>query len=671
MDGTIAIEPEAEAGWTGSSGAAGIQFAGRYRLLPDQRIPALDSPRAKAYAVADADKPANALFCLISPLEALPRLALARALVAQPIDGVLTPVAAGHCFWPPLGRAAAIFVFPRPRGGRLAPGAGGGLSSAELSRKLLEPIGRTLAAIDARGFTHRAIRADNLFWAGPEETEVLLGECVSSAAGADQPPLYEPLDRMTALPFGRGSGEAPDDLYALGVALIDLLYGLRSENGYSPAVLFRKLEQGTLSTLLPQVSPAPELANLLRGLLSDDAQRRWTPRHVSRWLAGERVDPPAPVAVLVAQRPILVGRGRFRTARSLAYGLSRLPDRAVALLRDGTIEQWLRVSLQDARLAAAVAQEVRDAESRPGARGYARSVLVERCCQIIDPDGPVRFGGISAMPESCGTLLGSMLLQAQEVDEIQAFLRSLAAGDLLAPSAAAQKPEMTSALNRAVKLLNGGAPVGGILRALYEMNPDLPCLSNLLPVPAADVRSLLEELDRRALDLPDGSPLTDDHVAAFLGSRLELDPAHAGGTAGAAPEAQRELRLLAQAQAYFGPSALPGLARSAAVRLSPVVRSIHNRAQRKRLAAAVAECVEKGDLATMVTRLDDGGLWNRDRAGFSRAQREFEACSRELHRLLDPARSGLSQALQEGRRIAAIVSLSMAVVIVCSVLAAS
>lgn len=675
MDGAIgseAIDGIGSGGW--SEAEAEVLLAGRYRLLPGRRIPSLDSPRALAYEAVDVEAPARALFCLISPVEALPRLPLARSLSATPVDGLLNPCAAGYCRWPSLGGAAAAFLFPRPKGSRLRPGAAAGLSTAELSRRVLKPLARVLATLEARGVTHRAIRADNLFWADAAESEIVLGECVSAAAGADQPALYEPLDRMTATQLGRGEGAPADDLYALGVTLIDILYGLRSGQAYPPHLVFRKLEHGTLTSLLPRVSPAPELAGLLRGLLSDEVRWRWTPRHLSRWIAGERVDPPSPSGQATAQRAIFVDKARFRSARSLAHGLSREPELAVKLLRDGTVEQWLRVSLGEARLASLVGREVQEAQKRPGARGSARNILLQRCCRLLDPAGPVRFGGISIMPDGVGTALAALVLQGHETSEFEALLRSLAANDLLGP-VPEQDLASTDRFNAAVGFLNAGGPAGGVHRALYELNPDLPCMSPALTEPMSDVRELLEALDRSAFDLPDSGPLADRHVTAFVASRLGLHPLQLAGVAqngnGQASDAQNELRLLGHAQAYYGPPALRALARAAAVRLSPIIRSIHNRADRKRLAAAIAACVEQGDLSSMIAHVDDVRVWERDRVGLQRARREFAMCSRELERLRDAERSGLSQAQREGQKVATAVSLSLALAIVCSVLAIS
>lgn len=675
MDGSIGSQPVEEIGTGGWSEAeAEVPLAGRYRLLPGRRIPSLDSPRAMAYEAIDAEAPSAALFCLISPIEALPRLPLARSLCATPIDGLLSPCAAGYCRWPSPRGAAAAFLFPRPAGPRLRPGAAAGLSTGELSRRLLKPLARVLATLEARGVSHRAIRADNLFWADAAENEIVLGECVSAAAGADQPALYEPLDRMTAMQLGRGEGAPADDLYALGVTLIDILYGLRSGQEYPPGLVFRKLEQGTLSSLLPQVSPAPELAGLLRGLLSDEVRWRWTPRHLSRWIAGERVDPPSPSGQTTAQRAIPVDKARFRSARSLAYGLSRQPDLAVTLLRDGTVEQWLRVSLREARLASLIAREVQQAQKRPGARISARNILLQRCCRLLDPGGPVRFGGVSIMPDAVGPALASLVLQGSDTSEIEALLRCLAAHDLLGP-VPERDPGMADLFGAAVSLLNAGGPAGGVHRALYELNPDLPCMSRALIEPAADVRELLEALDRGASDLPEAGALADRHVTAFVASRLDLQPLQLSGPAQnanvQASDLHKELRLLGHAQAYFGPPALPALARAAAVRLSPMIRAIHNRSERKRLAAAVAECVEQGDLASMVAHIDDVRVWERDRVGLQRVRREFAICSRELERLRDVERSGLSEAQREGQKVAAAVSLSLAIAIVCSALAIS
>src|SRR6185369_16325261 len=106
-----------------------IILAGRYQILPSERMPHLDSPGAQAFAVHDGEDPAAELFALIPPVH------LACRAFQYPIDQtasshMLWPRSAGIVDWPVSGsgedtvwgRRPAL-VFPKPGGERVAANA--------------------------------------------------------------------------------------------------------------------------------------------------------------------------------------------------------------------------------------------------------------------------------------------------------------------------------------------------------------------------------------------------------------------------------------------------------------------------------------------------------------------------------------------------------------------
>ena len=60
-----------------------------------------------------------------------------------------------------------------------------------------------------------------------DRTRPVIGECISTPPGFDQPPMYEPLESAMALPEGRGPGTFADDMFSFGVTLLHILIGRR------------------------------------------------------------------------------------------------------------------------------------------------------------------------------------------------------------------------------------------------------------------------------------------------------------------------------------------------------------------------------------------------------------------------------------------------------------
>src|SRR5262249_10166202 len=87
---------------------------------------------------------------------------------------------------------------------------------------------------------------------------------------------------------------------------------------------------------------APEIATLLRGLLSIDRSQRWQWKDVQAWLNGETVKVPL-VETVVESGPAISLAGReFRTPRLFAFEASRAAnwDEACDLLAHGIIANW-------------------------------------------------------------------------------------------------------------------------------------------------------------------------------------------------------------------------------------------------------------------------------------------------------------------------------------------
>ena len=137
-------------------------------------------------------------------------------MLTSQIGGVLCPIAHGvGSALPEPGRSAAgnsgyYIVCPAPPG----PPVSANLRpwrEADLLDLVLRPIAQALEALHATGITHRAIRTDNLFHAGPGQP-VVLGAAWAAPPACLQPAIYEPPYSAICLPAGRGDGVPGDEI---------------------------------------------------------------------------------------------------------------------------------------------------------------------------------------------------------------------------------------------------------------------------------------------------------------------------------------------------------------------------------------------------------------------------------------------------------------------------
>ena len=140
--------------------------------------------------------------------------------------------------------------------------------------------------------THRAVRADNIFFMDKERKTVVLGDCVTAPPGADNPPVFETIERSMASPGGRGKGNFTDDLFALAVSMVFIVQGSNPVSALSEdELVIARVVQGSYATISVGTRIPMALLEPLRGLLSDNLDERWTMEELGLWLDGQRLTP--------------------------------------------------------------------------------------------------------------------------------------------------------------------------------------------------------------------------------------------------------------------------------------------------------------------------------------------------------------------------------------------
>ena len=248
----------------------------RYRLTLGDRLPELDLGEAKAVVVHDDRSPDDLLFARICPPHGMPRLDVIRSLTHLREAKLLRPIEWGPVSLPGNGQSQLAIIFERPQHGSLMPAGTVSISpmeTDEIAKLIVVPACQALGMMSQRSLS---IRADNIYWEGRDKNSTILGDCVTAPPASLQPVIYEPIESAMTPPIGRGQGSIRDDFYSLGVTILVLATGKLPLIGMNDTdVISAKLSRGSYAALMAGARPPFGLRELLRGLLSDNADERW------------------------------------------------------------------------------------------------------------------------------------------------------------------------------------------------------------------------------------------------------------------------------------------------------------------------------------------------------------------------------------------------------------
>jgi hypothetical protein len=592
--------------------------------------------------------------------------------------GLLVPLMHGAAAGPG-GQPAWFVICPAPAGPALWPDEQAAIqpwTEGELFQFLIRPVATVLEQLRLRGRTHRAVRPNNLFRAvgGPVE----LGCAWASPPAMLQPPAFEPPYVAMCLPAGRGDGTIADDIYALGVTVLALSLGRLPWAELSDEELIRrKLEVGSYTALVGDARPPPGVADLVRAMLAEEPEYRPSPALLS--------DPAAARARRIAtrperraSRPLQVGDENAWDARTLAYLIARDPAAGAKLLRLGVVDHWLRRVLEDVMLAARMEEPARQRsgdESGAEAPG-TETAYVMRAIAALDPLAPLCWDGLALWPDGLGPALvaagegapGGIAqrlcgLVAAEAVLVWTTMRSVKAVGPVIQMAREQRA-----------LLQRRDWAGGLARLRYELNPLLPCRSPALGGRlTVRLSELLPALEAAMPGRPRGSLPLDRETTAFIAARqqarMEMEISALTDTLPPERMLTTQIHLLARQQTLMRVAPLPQLAGAFAEAAKPALSVWHSRTRRAAKEQSLKEAAGSGDLARLLSVLEDPAGHITDGREMGQATAVVQAIDAELAAIAGGEQQRNQGARVLGRDIAAALGLAvLAVAIVAALL---
>ncbi|MBI1208737.1 MAG: serine/threonine protein kinase [Azospirillum sp.] len=642
-----------------------VRIDDRVEILLDAALPTLDSAAGTAYAARNLRGRKEAVYALVCSGRVPSRMESPTAYSTIDNAALVCLHEWAVIDWPADGARRLVFIFDRPPARRLMNHLTSSLDPVgeeQLGRLIVQPALSLLKDLAGRGLSHGGIRPTNVF-VDDHGAGLVLGECVSTLPGLEQPALFEPIERALAQPSGRGPATIADDLYALGVTTVIALLGHNPVAAVpEDKMLDAKIENGSYAAVVGSARLPLSVAELVRGLLIDDPKQRWGLPQVELWLSGRRLSPKQAQLPRRAPRGFPFGGGEHWFCRAVARALMLNPTAAAQTIESGELDRWLRRSLGDEARADAVASASRG--SHDGGRAASLpDRVVARVAICLDPPAPIRYKDKAVLPTGLGGALA------------EAFLRG-DSGQVVAEMIAAQlpvfwlsnqiesRPEFVPLLQVFDTLrvhLERVGPGYGIERVLYELNPTLPCLSpQVIDHHALSPPDLLTALDAVAKTRDRSKEPMDRHIAAFLAVRHRRIDDKLLSQLGTGVDPTRRciaiLTILTDVQARFGHAPLPHLCAWVAGLLTPALDRFHNRTQREKLRKDVDAAGKDGRLVDILRAVDDPAAIRQDQIGFQAARRSHKRIVTEVDKLRRLVSNPTAIAETTGRQVAAIIS---------------
>ena len=296
------------------------------------------------------------------------------------------------------------------------------LTEGELITRVIAPVTDSLDALHAIGMTHRGIRPDNMFISREKGGPVVLGENASTPPAFCQPPVFESIQSLQAMPAGRGAGTIGDDIYSLGVSVLMLYIGHDPAEGRDrEALLQERLDRGSYSVLASRHRLPAGLREALRGMLEDRPEMRWTVEDLRSWLSERRLKNIHHSHLDRAQRAFALNGKGYHHPRPLANALATEWDNIRLEDKGHEILTWVRRSIGDDLLGDSVLNAMELSE-RNNSEGVANPAFVARLALALDRRAPIRYRQIAAHVDGLGSL---MAVHYGDVEALRAITEAI------------------------------------------------------------------------------------------------------------------------------------------------------------------------------------------------------------------------------------------------------
>ena len=626
------IQPETES--NGEIGANKFLVKERFEIDYSQPLPWLDCNGAKAYRVIDRIDTKRGLFALLCSNKTCPRSTILPYIKSLECRSLMKLVEFGIVTWLPEKSRNLALIYKIPYGKVFE----GGKTSFDIrnSEKFKSTLISLLSAIEALknyNITHRAIRADNLYYANADKTEIMIGDCCASFPGFHQPSAYETIENMLSIPEGRGNGNEKNDIYAIGAVMMALYLGHELGSDLSTPELLRiKLKKGSYQALLADDHIPNQISPILRNLLNDNIENRLNYLQAYNLLDGKSGSYNSSSLGDRPKRTISFNGEKFYNARDFAIAISTTPEDAYELVKSGKLLDWIKNGLENEKLAGKIEKLL--AAFPEGTTSL--DIIISKICILLAPDLPVKLNNLCLFPDGTPKAIFYALRNNMETK----IFHELFSGELIKLWYQEQEHMRSPANAAEFRIYINRQDIGyGLERIMYDFDDDIPCVSPLLGDEFVNSPTrILRALDNTyARQIVKSMPY-DRNIIAYL--RCKMGKKIDGILTDLATnkdylQASAILRLYTSMQNKFGPAQLPHLSQWLASSSVAIIKSYHNLKYQKFLERELLKINKNGKLHELCDILEDEEARNKDKANYTKAVSDINFLLAEKNKIIN------------------------------------
>lgn len=625
-------QPEPES--NGEIGANKFLVKERFEIDYAQPLPWLDCNGAKAYRVIDRIDTKRGLFALICSNKTCPRSTILPYIKSIECRSLMKLVEFGIVTWLPEKSRNLALIYKLPYGKVFE----GGKTSLDIrsSEKFKSTLINLLSAIEALknyNITHRAIRADNIYYANAEKTEIMLGDCCASFPAFYQPSAYETIENMLSIPEGRGNGSEKNDIYAIGALMMALYLGHEIVPEMSTPELLRiKLKKGSYQALLADDHIPNQISPVLRNLLNDNVENRLNYIQAYNLLDGKTGNYSSSTATDRPKRTISFNGEKFYNARDFAIAISNAPTEAYELVESGKLLDWIKNGLENEKLAGKIEKLL---TTYPEGT-TSTDIIISKICILLMPDLPLKLNNLCLFPDGAPKAIFYALRNGMETKPFY----ELFSAELIKLWYQEQEHMRSPANAAEFRIYINRQDIGyGLDRIMYDFDDDIPCVSSLLGDEFVNSPTrILRALDNTYSKQIVKSMPYDRNIIAYLRCKMgkKIDGILTDLATGKDYlQASAILRLYTSMQNKFGPAQLPHLSQWLASSSISIIKSYHNLKYQKFLERELLKINKNGKLHELCDILEDEEARNKDKANYTKAVSDINFLLSEKNKLIN------------------------------------
>ena len=597
----------------------------RFEIIFDNALPELNANGAKAYEVKDKINLSSQLFALICNNDHPPRMSILPYLKSMNHPNLLKLVEFGVVDYRIRNSQNVALIYQKPTGGKVnsfSLNDSQSLKHIENVKALTLSMVSAVEALKGYGITHRALRVDNMFYKDSDCSEIVLGDCAAAFPGFFQPSVYETIENLLCLPEGKGNGSNKQDMYSIGVCLLSIFFQGELLKSFNSAEILRlKLKKNSYGCLLEDKKLPPKMNGLIKSLLDDEEDNRWTYLNIYNYLDNKMNVTFSSELADEASRAFIFNNEKYYTSRDAAIAMINNQEEALGAIKSGKLVEWVKNGFDNAKMLAKIEEVVK----RNIVGDVVSSAVVCQACYVLYPSLPIKSGDVAIFPDGLSKAIYYYQRKNKKIDDFINVINS----DIIKFWYQEQEYLRSPANLGEFKLFISRKQYGyGLERIMYEFD-DLPCTSPLIGNKFVNTPSrLLKALDENFSEKNAKQPPYDYNIIAFLrckmGSKIDGNLVDLNSTQDYI-KASAILRLYTSIQNKNGPVVLSGLSQWMLNIYFIIIKNYHNKKYQEYLEQKVTKIYKNGKLAQVYGLIENADTKQKDKLDYADAIKEINS----------------------------------------------